>query len=670
MKIDYTKVFNLVKLTSSLPKYEETIFTIIDDLKEDFDIYSDKVKVKGQELKQVMHLSNFLTVLILLRPFAQFKQPLEDEFILSKEKLNNFNVGILNDYYNKVIERFLEEGNSREVNDCIATMQEQCSMISFLFNEYFGNSVSIHSIIDLSNKNERLNDIIHTDIPEDMSIPQKEKYVKDRTKECVDILKSEDNCFKDYLNCGEGINKLQLEQYMVSIGFKPDLEGNTQPIPVNTNYLLGFKTPYDYYIDATGGRKAAIVSHKQVRSSGYMMRKLALLCTNTLFAYKKNKKTGQRSIVDDCGSENYVLITVTDKFTLNILDKKYFLDGKKLRPINKNKDTDLIGQTIKVRTASTCKCKTGVCKKCYGELYKINSDIHIGILAILELTSRLTQKMLSSKHLLSTASESIDWSEDFLKYFQIDTNAIIVNPDMTDSNVSICIDSNNISEDEDMMDEFDEDMDSSEIKDGQMTLLKQNLTKFDIIIKEGRGEEKIKRIHIDLPKPLYITDFLQDAIINYKDEEETEVVIPMKSLINQNSEPLFYFIIENNELSKALNQIIALIDKKEHLGQTTITGMLNTFISLLSDSGMGVNMTHIDLIIRELIRDKENVLKRPENIGEKDFSDDEYQILKVTDAILKSPSLSVSFSFEQIKRQVLDPLTYAKEGTSYYDSLI
>ena len=191
-----------------------------------------------------------------------------------------------------------------------------------------------------------------------------------------------------------------------------------------------------------------------------------------------------------------------------------------------------------------------------------------------------------------------------------------------------------------------------------------------IIIKEGRGEEKIKRIHIDLPKPLYITDFLQDAIINYKDEEETEVVIPMKSLINQNSEPLFYFIIENNELSKALNQIIALIDKKEHLGQTTITGMLNTFISLLSDSGMGVNMTHIDLIIRELIRDKENVLKRPENIGEKDFSDDEYQILKVTDAILKSPSLSVSFSFEQIKRQVLDPLTYAKEGTSYYDSLI
>lgn len=664
------KVIDLPEvLSGEMDEYDKFIQDMISWVEENFEQRGKLIKVKlANGKKRKMPLVHFITTVNFLRPFIQFGYELDNDFILSEDQLNNMSVKVMSKYYNKIIYTFIDQVPNSEICDCIASMQEIAADISRRFNVFFGNSVSIHSLIELADKDPEMDKIIHTTLPENKSIAEQEKYLKDQTNKCVDILKKEDNCFKDYLNCGEGVNILQLTQYMINIGFKPDLDGNTQPIPVNTNYLLGLRNAADYYIDASGGRKAAITNSKQTKKSGYLMRKLSLLCSNTTFNRNKDGET----IMKDCGSKNYLEIEVLNQDILNLLDHKYYLNPKtkKLDLIIADEDSDLIGKTVKLRSSVTCKCKNGICQTCYGRLNKINHDIHIGILAVLELTSRLTQKMLSSKHLLTTKSESIDWGENFLKYFFIDTNAILFNPDYIDSDLYLVIDNKSILEDDeliaDLMSGSDDD-DSSEINDGQLSTLKQNINSFKLEKKNRRGENKIKEITV--PKNLYFSEYLQDLISQYKlDDENSAIEIPLKQIMH--TEPLFYFIIENNELSKVLQDIILLIDNNEHLGQNTIKDMSNKFLSLLVESGINVNFAHIELIIRNLIRDPNNILERPENIGDSDFSDDDYKILKVTEAIMKSEALGVSLSFEHFKKQITSPDTFKKTGDSVFDYLL
>ena len=50
---------------------------------------------------------------------------------------------------------------------------------------------------------------------------------------------------------------------------KPDVRGNVFPKIVNTNFICGgMQSASDYYIDASGGRKASIINYSQVKVSG------------------------------------------------------------------------------------------------------------------------------------------------------------------------------------------------------------------------------------------------------------------------------------------------------------------------------------------------------------------------------------------------------------------
>ena len=46
---------------------------------------------------------------------------------------------------------------------------------------------------------------------------------------------------------------------------------------------------------------------------------------------------------------------------------------------------------------------------------------------------------------------------------------------------------------------------------------------------------------------------------------------------------------------------------------------------------------------------------------------DDYQILTVSNALLNSPSISLSLSFEELGRQFINPTTYNKYHKSEYD---
>jgi RNA polymerase Rpb1, domain 5 len=623
MPMTKVKLVDLNEVILDDQKYTGMKNQIIDYLKTDFTRRKESitVEVEGQESK--MSLANLLTNLMVLRPFNALKSPVTTDFIFDA---NNMNSSTLDGYFNRVIEYFSEE-DFNILNKAISESIEEMSDMSGSFNVRIGNTISVRSLIELAERNPEFLDLLNTVIPNGMQFDEIEAYLKSRLDKLMNILSTDEkNVLYNYINSKTGINNKQLGQSIMNVGLKPDLFGNVIPEPINTNYLRGLRSPVDFYINATGARKALITNFKKVKESGYLTRKLSLLMIDTTLDYE----------TDDCGTQHYVTVHVSDKDTLGRISGKWYLAGDELLLIEESNE-DLIGQTIQMRSPITCASSTNkICRTCYGDnLAKINKDKHIGILAVLLLTNRLTQMLLSAKHLLQTKSSKIDWQPEFMEYFSVDRNMIMLN---TIDNSAIIIDPDDITEDEE----------------------NDYLTINSFKIRKQKG----KLININTDIKLILSDEVVEMTTENRQDDGT-IAIPLKAL-NPDS-VVFNIIMENNELSASLQAILELIETNSHLGLEGVDPIYNKFIELLNESGIGIKSVHIELILRALIRDIEDPTQPPK------FHLDhfpQYRILRVTDAVLKSPSVSVSLAFEQIKKQIESPDTYMKNGYSFVDELL
>jgi len=253
-----------VKTLLTNQKYYEKVFSkYYSKVLDDFDFRNKKIKIAFSETERatLMKVSQFLVNTILWKPFLIFKKEFKKEFIFNT---NNINANTISIYIDNVIKEFLTETNQLELNKCINLMIEELGMFSLDFNIIIGNTINIKDKIDLAKRNPRYNEIIHKKFDSNISTEAVEKELEQMTKELIHILSIEDNCFKDYINCKEGVNTNQLTQFEINIGPKPDLTGNVFPKIVNTNFLVnGLNTPSDYFIDSSGGRKAKLWSFIQ-----------------------------------------------------------------------------------------------------------------------------------------------------------------------------------------------------------------------------------------------------------------------------------------------------------------------------------------------------------------------------------------------------------------------
>ena len=174
----------------------------------------------------------------------------------------------------------------------------------------------------------------------------------------------------------------QLSEFAISEGLKPDLTGQTIPIPIqNSTLIRGADTPSYHYIDATASRKSLVMNKKVMGKAGYFG-KIVLMLTRTL---------SMSTEVSDCGSKHLIGYDVLDKNVLKKLSGKYYKldkddDKEDLKVINFKRDKHLIGKKVYVRSAATCALKNHVCAKCIGETAVTNADIADGISGF-ELTS-------------------------------------------------------------------------------------------------------------------------------------------------------------------------------------------------------------------------------------------------------------------------------------------
>jgi hypothetical protein len=358
--------------------------------------------------------------------------------------------------------------------------------------------------------------------------------------------------------------------------------------------------------------------------------------------------------VSDCGSKHTVPYQIKSKKHLEKLNGKYYkeeLMDDDYKLLDFNKDKHLIGKTIYVRSAVTCCLGDHVCSKCIGSTAATNIDIADGISAFEseEVTKVVNQSILSTKHLLTTNSEVIEFNPEFHKFFTIVGGEInpVVNENIDVENIenyAIYIDP------EDVVKLEEQDYDSlynNCISNGRFYIRNvEDMSQEDIVI-QAEGEKEI-----------FLTEMALELMRRGKG------LIYFKDL--NDDEKLFEMVIMNQELTKPLYQLMDLLNKQKADTVTeTIDSMSEKFLDLLIESHIDANIIAGELIINRLIRSVENPYDRP------DFTEEElepYMIYTVSKALEKNSSPLMGISYQNLKRQLLsDDIYEERHGTSYID---
>lgn len=346
----------------------------------------------------------------------------------------------------------------------------------------------------------------------------------------------------------------------------------------------------------------------QVSSAGYLSRKLSLLCINITLSHIK-----------DCKTSATLDLNITDETTFKRYEGRYYHlpKSKKLHLIEEGSFKELKGKDIHVRSPVTCGLdKNSICHTCYGKLAE-RSRFHIGMVSVCLLTEQFIQMLLSSKHLLQVSTQRIELPDDIARYFEIDRNCLIAK-----RNIEMVIG--------------------------------------EFIIDEDCGYTSIPSLSIKSDEDEDYNDIQFDDIVIF-DDFVRDVVDDDKHCSFKEGEEVFNFNVENNEISAPLKKLLRILENEEELNRhTSIESLVLDFIRLLNEANIKSTATGIEMIIRELVRNPENIQERG--------SKDNFKFLRVPNAIINSNSLAVSLAFERLK-SLLETNAFSKKEKSIIDGL-
>lgn len=217
----------------------------------------------------------------------------------------------------------------------------------------------------------------------------------------------------------------QVRQVLGCRGFTTELDSKIFGIPVAGSFTLGLQDIYEMTIESRSGAKALFLSNKAIQKSEYFARELQL-ATMVI-----------ENLADvDCGSKEYLDWMVKDygdgnSDLSNLLGKYYLNPDTNQEEEITSKHTHLIGEKIKLRSPLYCKHpdKKTVCIKCFGTLgYSVPAHSNLGHFCATTITEKISQSILSTKHLTTSANSGEITLDDFgSKLFHIKNNAYYFN---------------------------------------------------------------------------------------------------------------------------------------------------------------------------------------------------------------------------------------------------
>lgn len=590
---------------------------------------------------------HFIINLILWYPFLAINtiRFMDAEIIMDGNKIISDPEYDLTDFINYKIIQTLRSYNVKDiiVERSISTMNHNLRRISIDFSDIMNLNFSFFTIYKKYKENARVREIMESKFP-DKSEPRALELAADAMQnELIDILKSDKtDPIGVILRSNTGIKTKQLAEFLIAQMYKPTIDGQVIPIPIeNSTMIRGLNKPSYLYIDANAARKSLIMN-KTVMGKAGNFGKLVLQLSRTLSLSKT---------VTDCDTKHFVPITIRSKKHLNKLNQRFYRlsPDDEFQVLDVRKDKHLIGTTVEFRSPATCALGDCVCQKCFGKNASINYELADGLPAFEseEVTKEVNQNVLSTKHLMTTKSEVITFNDAFYKYFTLYAGEVYPNVDNNDNiddprDYAIWIDPDSVEKVSDL------DSDSS-----YNTYIATGV--FYVENVKTHEREEIKLLH---EKEMFLSDSIislwnskkrKDGYIYFNELDDSDRIIEMSIL--------------NDELTKPLYNMMKLFNNEKY-SPNTVGEAVQKFLDILVDSGIAASSVAGECIINRLVRSKERIYERP------DFTEEDiepYHITTVAYCLKCNASPTLGLATQYLKMQLLSPEITKRNGTSYVD---
>ena len=611
----------------------------------------------GGDLECDLFIIDYWFSLFMWTMILKDQDPIRPKHIFYSKELKRKNLKNYIDKYVLTKENKIRLGNVFLNNNICDGLWNFAQIENFSY--YLANTINNEDNIDLMNANPEFYDLLHCSM-QGVPFDQVKDAGMEKTNRAIEIIKDSER-FIGYehglansFRASEAINPRQYKEACLNIGTKPNGTGGIYPYIVDKSFMNGgVNDPLSYFIESSTARAAQIMSKRNVGDSGDLARKLGLNNTDTVLNLDQNY---------ECMSRHFIRYEIKSEKHLSMIKNRYYrFNPNGMDYLIDDKDYSLVGKAVYLHSPMTCASNSsghGICKRCYGDLYYTNLNINVGKIAAEILSSQLTQTLLSAKHLLETKIVSIKWNPEFFDYFELDINSIKLT-DLDELNLkkyTLIIDPDDVTLINEEEDTISYDEDGNEIASDDSGVYNEYITHFYI----RTPDKTMIEFYAESNDPLYISQELNTAIRKKAYASDDMVNIPLSALQNI---ILFYIKINNNEISKTMNDIINTINKSSVTEGMSKDEALQSLVDLIIDGNLSVDSIHLEVILSNQIVNPANILEKP------NWNDPhaQYRMFTLNQALTNNPSVIVSLLYKDLHRVLYNPLTFTKNAPSFFD---
>lgn len=554
---------------------------------------------KDSEIR-VLPLNRFMMCLSFLRPIIAYLEDINlDDFMLhsylthkEREKFQDKIVRVLQQHGTSIV----------DIQEKMARMSLDWKMMMIDFSKADMQVYTAENLfLDHYRDSDVIKEINNTEYPPDMQTADIVEENAKRYKVLESIMFERGNPFFVNNKYTKLVKPKQMEELYINFSQIPDGR-NIIPVIMNGNgFRAGYHSLPVFYTGAIAARVPDIMNKDYMGAAGYFNRNLMMLAYGTI-----------SPTVYDCGSRNPIEIEVDD-MVLDMFDGRYYYNEKNdgvLHVLHKE-DKDKIGKKLWFRSPCTCNLNEDCCHICYGQRALKVADLVGGFIYTTELmTSRVSQNILSAKHLLKSNAEKINYSDNFDKYFVIDMSTIIP-------------------KDEKRFDIYIREDYLDNISDQFTCYIGKDLEPVTV---SNYASISIPDNILDKCKDVVIDDVTYYKITSHKILDaggQFALVIPINIMMTKRYMDIMkLFESDITKFSTIEDAIVAL------------ARMLHGLIPILS--------THGEILIGHLVRRIDNKMLRPDWTVE----NQKYQIMRLKTVLQNVEAFSTAMSFEQTKHHL------------------
>lgn len=537
----------------------------------------------------------------------------------------------------------------------LKTVIERYQEASIEFAMTSNSSVMTYESMFLNDymQSEKIKELNNLEIPQEMQTSDVEVLLKRKTNELLDEFKRTKNPIYYVSKAGNHIKEKQIQELYISFGQIPDVTGNVIPYTmVGNGFSTGYIDPASYYIAATGARLSSIMNKAHMGEAGYLSRNMILLSRTMTLSKTKF----------DCGTKHLLPVFVRDGAFLHRMENKWYCEhlGEELKLCHYENCKHLIGKKVYMRSLITCAGGDEVCHVCYGrDSHLVMNMPGMAIFNTEVYSEPVSQRILSTKHLLFTVANRLGFSEAFSRYFKYSAGDVYLKD----------------------LEEWDESVPTGSLTirisvDNVIPVNKQDIAEYNTFGNNIESPFYIYNIHDKTYEKIELVNY-ESMFIDAESMRSFKVVedkssgkqyyeIPLETLSSELEGRLLSVDIKNNGLTDNLYTIMNLIDKSANKYES-YSDLAQDFFELLIDSGIKCRHVQAEVILNRLIRSADDIYKRPDFSK---FENPKYKILNLNKALLNTSAPTIGLSYQELKRQILSDALYAeKKGSSYLDPL-